>query len=466
MASIEHLTGYITALQADDAPPIKKSRYSFGVASRHVDDTKIPKVAEATREAGTWNCVTLVVMDKLVMPIEERRKLLQSPEMRYVSPATLGMWDPSKSKRLAKLTDEDFAALRDGTAMLRKITRALHEGGARILLGTDCPNPLVVPGFAIHEELRNLVGAGLSPYEAIRAGTANAAEFLQETGEFGIVRTGARADLILLEANPLDDVANVQKRVGVMVRGKWLPEEELHRMLEETAASFAPKKNPFEGLADLPKEGTRLMKGRYEMLVGDAAFGYERIAVSHLESGESVIHAQMILTAWSRAETRTRLASGKSELGESLRIEYEAATGKTTLECLRQKGMLVLRGTVMGTAIDRSEPIEKEQILGTSSMAAMYLLAHRLRSLDIGDEMEASDKVVDLSPNLNFENRTRKVKREPDRPDGRRVYSIEGKGKSVKGQFRGSLVVDPSGLPVEYRIEQAMGTFVFRLIGE
>jgi imidazolonepropionase-like amidohydrolase len=122
--------------------------------------------------------------------------------------------------------------------------KALHEGGARILVGTDTPNPSVAPGFSVHEELRNLVDVGFTPYEAIKAGTSDAAEFLKKQNEFGTVAVGLRADLILLEANPLKDVNNVNRRVGVMVRGRWLPEPELRSWLEKLAASFAHGAGP------------------------------------------------------------------------------------------------------------------------------------------------------------------------------------------------------------------------------
>ena len=99
-----------------------------------------------------------------------------------------------------------------------------------------------MPGFAIHEELRNLVNAGFTPYEAIKAGTSDAAEFLKSQNRWGTVASGLRADLILLEANPLEDVNNVKRRVGVMVRGRWIPESELKGRLEELVASYARAK--------------------------------------------------------------------------------------------------------------------------------------------------------------------------------------------------------------------------------
>lgn len=113
----------------------------------------------------------------------------------------------------------------------------MNKAGAKILLGTDTPNPLVVPGFSVHEELQNLVDSGLTPYEAIRAGTKDAAAFLDASDEFGTVQAGRKADLILTEDNPLDDVKNVSRRVGVMLRGRWFTEAELHSRLEELASS-------------------------------------------------------------------------------------------------------------------------------------------------------------------------------------------------------------------------------------
>ena len=103
-------------------------------------------------------------------------------------------------------------------------------------MGTDTGNPWVAAGFSAHQELANLVEAGLTPYEALRAGTRAPAECLDATDEFGTVAVGLRADLILLNANPLDDVAHAAERVGVMVRGKWLSALELHQMLEKVFA--------------------------------------------------------------------------------------------------------------------------------------------------------------------------------------------------------------------------------------
>jgi imidazolonepropionase-like amidohydrolase len=98
--------------------------------------------------------------------------------------------------------------------------------------GSDTPNPLMVPGFSLLEEIRALEGAGLSRFAALRAATRDAAELLGGLEEFGTLTVGKRADLVLLEANPLDRLEALQSPAGVMVRGRWLPRDTLRAMLQ------------------------------------------------------------------------------------------------------------------------------------------------------------------------------------------------------------------------------------------
>ena len=239
-ASIEHLDGYLRALQHDDSPTKENLNLNLRYgAVEHFDRRKIPQLAEATRDAKVWNCVTLVVFQKWVLK-EEASRLLAQPAMRFVRPQLREEWDPSKNFLLKGRSAENVEGFRKADQIRRQIVAAMKEAGAKILLGTDTPNPLVIPGFSIHEELQNLVDAGLSPYEAIKAGTRDAAAFLDASGEFGTIETGGRADLILTEDDPLMDVQNVSRRVGVMVRGRWLTEAKLQRMLEDLVASYVP----------------------------------------------------------------------------------------------------------------------------------------------------------------------------------------------------------------------------------
>jgi imidazolonepropionase-like amidohydrolase len=125
-------------------------------------------------------------------------------------------------------------------ALNMKMTRALHEAGAGIILGTDSDNPFLIPGLSLLDELDYLTAAGFTPYEALVSGTRDAASVLGYGDVFGTIAPGKRADLLLLAANPLEDVRHVRQRIGVFASGRWWSEENLQGMLAELAASYRP----------------------------------------------------------------------------------------------------------------------------------------------------------------------------------------------------------------------------------
>jgi imidazolonepropionase-like amidohydrolase len=119
-----------------------------------------------------------------------------------------------------------------------QVLRALHLGGIPILLGTDAPQQFSVPGFSIHREMKRMLDAGMSPYEVIQSGTQNVGLYFKSKDNFGTIEAGKRADMILLDANPLQNLENIQRRAGVMVRGRWLPEADIQARLGRIAASY------------------------------------------------------------------------------------------------------------------------------------------------------------------------------------------------------------------------------------
>ena len=148
--------------------------------------------------------------------------------------ATVAQWVEAK-RGLVGDAAYDPALVARFIEVRAQVLRALRDAGAGILLGSDAPQVFNVPGFSIHDELRMLVDAGFTPYEALATGTVNVARFLGEEGEAGIVAPGMRADLVLLDADPLADVRNAAKIAGVMVHGRWLPARELQAGLEQIA---------------------------------------------------------------------------------------------------------------------------------------------------------------------------------------------------------------------------------------
>jgi imidazolonepropionase-like amidohydrolase len=119
----------------------------------------------------------------------------------------------------------------------RQLIRALQAGGAGLLLGSDAPQIYNVPGYSIHRELEALVAAGLTPYQALETGTRNVALFFGTSAHTGTIEVGKRADLVLLEGNPLADIRNTGPRAGVMLRGRWLPQAEIEFRLSAIAKS-------------------------------------------------------------------------------------------------------------------------------------------------------------------------------------------------------------------------------------
>ncbi len=236
-ASIEHLDGYVNEIETAQSPVFGKTDwYSQMLAYSYIDQSRLEASVVATRESGAWNCPTLVTMSKWVSPVD-RAILLSRPEMRYVLPQILRSWEDLSNKQLANFSRLDFVKLRASDSARSRIVQALSVGSAHILAGTDTPNAYVVPGYSLHEELEKLVQAGLSPYQALSAATREAAVFLDKTDIFGTISVGKRADLVLLEGNPLADISNVNNVIGVAVRGRWLPIEVLQNLTRQTFLS-------------------------------------------------------------------------------------------------------------------------------------------------------------------------------------------------------------------------------------
>lgn len=161
---------------------------------------------QATAASGIWTIPTLTI-HKARARQDPATVLLEQPDMRFVPPRQRAHWRGAEGRGFAVRGYKYTGA--------PELVRRLHQAGARLLLGSDAGYPFVVHGFSIHDELANLVEVGLSPFETLRAGTRDAAEYLGELEHAGTVAEGKRADLLLLPANPLDDVRNVSRRVGV-----------------------------------------------------------------------------------------------------------------------------------------------------------------------------------------------------------------------------------------------------------
>lgn len=228
--SIDHLDGYVEAMAGGGAG----SQFFGATLVGRADARRIPELARRTREAGVWNVPTQVLFENLASP-ESAEEMARRPELRYMPSGARTQWMQAKTNLPQQLGP---GALESLVALRRQLLKALQEAGAGLLLGSDAPQIWNVPGFATHRELAALVGAGLTPYQALRTGTANVATYLGQEREFGTVGEGKRADLLLLEADPLADVRAATRPAGVMVRGRWLDRAALDGMLETVARAY------------------------------------------------------------------------------------------------------------------------------------------------------------------------------------------------------------------------------------
>jgi imidazolonepropionase-like amidohydrolase len=234
-ATVDHLDGYVV-LMAGKGPGTDGGLFGMSVVDS-IDDGSIPEIARRTREAGVWNVPTNSLPRHLLQASPSLDDMMAWEEMRYVPAAMRADW---RNVRGNIQEGPGFTAdrARRYLAARDKMVKALQDAGAGLLLGSDSPQWFNVPGFALHRELRYLVDAGLTPYQALASGTANVARFLGKSEEFGTVAVGRRADLILLEANPLADVANVRRRAGVMLGGRWHSESSLRERLDAIATRY------------------------------------------------------------------------------------------------------------------------------------------------------------------------------------------------------------------------------------
>lgn len=234
-STIDHLDGFVEAMYNGSAPLTPQLNGFFGLGIvRQLDRSRFDALVQRTRASGVAMVPTQILMDNYANDLTGEQ-LTSLPEFRYWVPQQVAGWRTQKDNILSQLPvpreqRQEYIALR------RRLLKALHDAGVPFLLGSDAPQLWNVPGFSAHRELGALVAAGLTPYQALATGTVNVARFMGEEGRAGVVRTGARADLILLDANPLQSIANTLRINGVMLNGRWIGPAERERMLAGLAA--------------------------------------------------------------------------------------------------------------------------------------------------------------------------------------------------------------------------------------
>jgi imidazolonepropionase-like amidohydrolase len=220
------------------APGYIYARIEFGLPPRGTLDTfsdaKASQLFKRFVRNGTWQVPTLVEEQSFALLVSKH--LMDQRGINFVPPAMQKPWDLPDI--LTPLSAEDRQDMVKIVPMMLDVVGRMHHAGVRILAGTDAPW-LVVPGFSLHDELVLLVKAGLSPADALRAATLDTAEFLGLQNSLGTVETGKLADLVLLDANPLEDIRNTQKISGVFMQGHYFDRQALDGLLQKVETQAA-----------------------------------------------------------------------------------------------------------------------------------------------------------------------------------------------------------------------------------
>ncbi len=216
-ATIDHLDGYARGLLAEGSDALRRDPGFFGAAiAADMDFDRIEQLAIRTANQGVWNVPTETLMLHTLgnTPLQT---MLDWPEMRYIDADTLSRWGNSVKSLRAEYSKQQRQRL---LAMRQQLLLALQQHGAGLLLGSDAPQILNVPGFSIHRELQAMVAAGLSPAQALSMGTRNVGKFFGREG-WGMLKPGSPANLVLVAENPLEDIRHTSGILGVMRQGKW-----------------------------------------------------------------------------------------------------------------------------------------------------------------------------------------------------------------------------------------------------
>ncbi len=225
--SIEHLNDFDLLVESDDSPFNDRFHWSKLIFAMPVDREKVESAANFLAESEVWVVPTAIQADRAMPSLELVRAWLDEPELDVLSQDVLDYWVASSSSQIAQMDESDWTIVATGRKNRLSMIMALEQAHANILIGTDTPNPFVVPGFSLVKELHNFVSAGLTPGRAIQIATRDASVFFEELEEVGTLESGKRADAVLLSDNPLDNIANLRHPLGVMVGGSWLSRSDI-----------------------------------------------------------------------------------------------------------------------------------------------------------------------------------------------------------------------------------------------
>jgi len=236
--SIDHMDDFLRAIIPERHQAASQLQlpgfFGIGIVG-FADAAEIDALAQSIAKAGIWVIPTETLMDNLAGSVA-LKQLQQLPGMQYMPQETQDQW--SNSWKNFQEQNQDQKIRQRFLSLRQQLIFSIGNHDNRLLLGADAPQIFNVPGFSIHREMALYIKAGLSPQQVLIAGSSNVARYFNLEETRGQVKTGYDADLVLLRANPLDDITHAQNIEGVMVAGQWHSREKLDKELKLIASRY------------------------------------------------------------------------------------------------------------------------------------------------------------------------------------------------------------------------------------
>jgi hypothetical protein len=229
---VGHIPGRGTPIDQYFQPGYTMVAHAEELAFRAADDSdaEVARMVALARQNGTGLISTLTLDQRILEQTLDPSTLYSRPEIRHVHPLVRRFWI-DHNPYIGRNSPERIAQLQRLISINDKLVRAFVAAGLPVLAGTDSLVPGVVAGDALHDELAALVAAGLTPYQALDAATRVPTTWMGVADDRGTVAVGKRADLLVLDADPLADISNTRRIAGVMASGRWLPRADLDAKL-------------------------------------------------------------------------------------------------------------------------------------------------------------------------------------------------------------------------------------------
>ncbi len=282
------------------------------------DESKIPVVAKETAEAGIYVIPTLFTYATIVQQATDLGTFLENPDLRHLPPWALEQFQPALNHYKNGFTPEQHPRLRTSLAFQRKLVKALFDEGVPLMAGTDAPDVGPMAGFGIHDELQELVNDGLTRFQALQTATVNPARYFRKLDEFGAIEAGKRADLVLLESNPLADISHTRAIVGVMVRGKWLSRKELADRVREMPAAYQAELRQVENDLESKPAEAELYLTNHDPL---RTLGIAALTARFHSQGPASFHPFVVKTRQANPQSKLVSEAGINTLGYFLLAE-------------------------------------------------------------------------------------------------------------------------------------------------